>query len=357
MNQHQDMTTVDDDKTMQAAVLEAFGPPECYVRRALPIPSPGPNEALVRVDACGVCGEDIIVRRGDVPSFSSRLPLIQGHELAGEVVKVGSGVTDITLGDLIVIAQLRPCHKCEFCRAGQETLCANRITYGEDVPGGYGEYCVVDAAEAVKVPTNVDVTAGTVSACAVAVSVRALRLAQLGGGQRLVVTGAGGGVGVHALQVGRSYGAQTIAVTSSAKKRAVLEEFADEVIVGPETLAEQLRQSRAQPDIVLELTSGITFEQSIRAVRRGGTVVLVGNVDPRPVELSPGAMIMRETTVRGSTGAARADVVEAVRLISKGDVKPVIASVLPIERLAEAHRLLESARGIGRVVVTHSHRD
>ena len=341
---------------MQAAVLEAFGPPECYVHRALPIPSPAQNEILVRVDACGVCGEDVIVRRGDVPSLGSLLPLVQGHELAGEVVEVGSGVMGITPGDMIVIAQLGPCHRCEFCRAGRETLCANRITYGEDVPGGYGGYCVVDAAEAVKVPTNVDVTAAAVSACAIAVSVRALRLAPLGGGQRLVVTGAGGGVGVHALQVGRSYGAQTIAVTSSVRKRAVLEEFADEVIVGPETLAEQLRRNRTQPDIVLELTSGITFEQSMRAVGRGGTVVLVGNIDLRPVELLPGAMIMRETTVRGSTGAARADVVEALRLISKGDVRPVIASVLPIERIAEAHRLLESATAIGRVVVTHSHR-
>jgi acryloyl-coenzyme A reductase len=345
------------DKAMQAMVLEAFGPPECYVCRALPIPSPGQTEALVRVDACGVCGEDVINRRGDVPSFSSLLPVVQGHELAGEVVQVGSGVTDISPGDIIVIAQVRPCHKCDFCRAGQETLCANRITYGEDVPGGYGEYCIVDAGEAVKVPTNVDVTAAAVSACAVAVSVRALRLARLGGGQRLVVTGAGGGLGVHALQVGRSYGAETIAVTSSVKKRAVLEEFADEVIVGPETLAERVRRNRRQPDIVLELTSGITFEQSMRAVRRGGTVVVVGNVDPRPVELSPGAMIMRETMVRGSTGAARADVIEALRLIAKGDVNPVIASVLPIERLAEAHRMVESARGIGRVVVTHSHRD
>lgn len=345
--------SADGERVMRAAVLERFGSPEVYVTRTFPIPSPGQGEAVVKVRACGICGEEGLARRGEIPSYARRMPLIQGHEFAGEVVEVGAAVAEISVGDIVVVPQVRPCHNCEQCHDGRETLCARGRSYGMDVSGGYGEYCLIDAAEAVRIPASVDPVAATVAACAVAVSVHAFRLAHLRAGQRCVVTGAGGGVGVHALQVARSYGAHVTAVTSSAEKRRILEQFADEV-VGAETMVKDLARLGTRPGIVLELTSGISFERSIRAVARGGTVVLLGNLSPRPVELATGAMIMRETTVCGSSGATRLDVVEAVRLISQGEVKPVIASVLPAERVAEAHRQLESGTALGRIVITHA---
>lgn len=128
--------------------------------------------------------------------------------------------------------------------------------------------------------------------------------------------------------------------------------FADHVVdAGEWGLNAEIRDRGLTPDVVIELTAGITLDQSLRAVRRAGRIVIVGNVDPAAVPVLPGAVIVRELTILGSNGTTREDLEIALRLIGAGAIKPVISHQLPLAEAAAAHRLMESRRNLGRVVL------
>ncbi|SRR5581483_6503527 len=335
---------------MKAILLEEFGPPGVLKLREVADPSPGPGEILLRIRACGICGHDVIGRSGDLRGY--RLPLIMGHEFAGEVVELGPGVEGFAVGDRVASRQHRSCHVCNFCRNGRETLCPTHAEYGETIPGGYAELCVVDPAGLVRVPDGVGWAEAAIAACAVGTIVHAFRLAGVRIGERILVTGAGGGLGIHAIQLARAAGCEVVAVTSSERKVESLAAHADHVILtGARGLNSQVRDRSLAPDVVIELTAGVTLDESLRAVRRGGRVVIVGNVDPNPVPLLPGAVIVRELAILGSNSAALEDLEAALKLMAAREVTPVISHRLPLSAAAEGHAIMESKVNTGRVVL------
>jgi acryloyl-coenzyme A reductase len=208
--------------------LDRFGGPEALARRAVPVPRPGPREVLVRIDACGVCGRDVMRRRG---AAGHVLGAVLGHETAGTVAAVGPAATRVAVGDRVAATQRRSCHACDACRAGREVLCEQGRLYGEDLDGGYAEYRVIDELSLAHVPPGVTSTAAAIAACAIGTGLHALRLAGVTAGQRVLVTGASGGVGIHALQLARGLGAETVAITSRPEKAKILGGFADSVVV------------------------------------------------------------------------------------------------------------------------------
>jgi len=317
--------------------------------RTMPVPQPVAREVLVRVEACGVCGQDIMRRRGAVDHV---LGAVLGHEIAGTVAAAGPESARFAVGDRVAATQRRACHACDACREGREVLCEHGRLYGEELDGGYAEYCVVDERSLAHIPSGVDTGAAAIAACAIGTGLHALRLAQVGPGQRVLVTGASGGVGIHALQLARAVGAETVAVTSSADKTERLGEFADSVV----TLAEgrfdrQVRARCLQPDVIIEMTSRVTLSESLRAVRRGGTVVIVGNLDPGSVEILPGAFIMREIRLIGSKACTLNELTECLRLLDAGDVRAQLHGSLPLSEARVAHELVESGTVWGRVTL------
>ena len=277
---------------MQAVVLEAFGAPDVLRLAERPRPRPAPGEVIVEVAACGVCGHDVLQRQGKVAPDVS-LGVIPGHEIAGVVRELGPGVQRFAVGDRVAATiGARTCGACRACRSGRDTLCTQRVLYGEDIPGGYAEQVAVEAVGLAHVPDNVDLESAAIAGCAIGTGLHALRLAGTEVGDRVAVTGAGGGVGIHALQVARAIGAEVVAVTSSAAKVDLLEPLADTVVVLDDGHYDRrLRALDRRPDVVLELTAKHTLEDSLRVVERAGTVVIAGNLEEGAVPVLPGAFI------------------------------------------------------------------
>jgi NADPH:quinone reductase-like Zn-dependent oxidoreductase len=227
---------------------------------------------------------------------------------------------------------------------------------GEQGGGGYAEFACVPARNAVRIPAGLDMTAAALAVCPVGTSVRAtLGVARLEPGQTVLITGAGGGLGLHQIQVAKSVQARVIAVTSSQDKAALVRAAgADEVIVSPELKfsAEVWGLTAKQgADVVLENVVTGTFRESLRSCAQRATVVVLGNIGARPVELDPGLVIMRRIRIAGSGNATFKDVHVALHLLATGAVKPFIGRVLPFPQAAEGHALMEGRAVTGRVVL------
>jgi acryloyl-coenzyme A reductase len=336
--------------SMRAFPLTRFGGTDSLVMSTVPVPRPGHGQVLVKVHACGVCGQDVMRRQGEVDRV---LGTIMGHEIAGTVVDVGSGVAGLTVGDRVACMQRHACWRCSACLQGQEVLCPHGVLYGEQLDGGYAEYCVIDELSLARIPDSVTFEEAAVAACAVGTGYHALRLAGVTAGQRVLITGAGGGVGIHALQLARVMGAEVVAVTSSAGKAGRLARYADDVIVMVDgRFDRQVRDRGLQPDVVIDLTARMTLADSLRAVQRGGTVVIVGNLENGPVEILPGAFIIRQIHLLGSKACSRVELKDCLRFIERGLVRVELHGPMPLDDARAAHELLESRAIQGRVVLT-----
>lgn len=336
---------------MRAVVLSEFGEPDVLKERVVRDPVPFGSWVLLKVHACGVCGHDLLGRSGAVGGYNT--PIILGHEFAGEVIGIGEDVHDLSVGDRVASRQRVSCGTCSNCTNGRDTICRSYSEYGETIAGGYAELCLAHESSLAPVPEGVRWEYAAVAACGVGTTVHALKRAEVRSGETVLVTGAGGGLGVNALQVVRAAGCQAVAVTTSPHKAERLGELADAVVVHKrqEEYHVQVRALGLDPDVVVDLTAGVSLDQSLRAVRRGGRVVIVGNVDPSPTVVLPGAIIVRELDIVGSNSASMSDLTESLGLISSGRVRPVISDVFDLSDAAAAHRLAEGHLSLGRVVL------
>src|SRR5919112_274146 len=334
---------------MLAFPLEAFGASDVLQMRTRDVPVPGWGQVLLKVEACGVCGQDIMRRSGKVDRVLG--PVI-GHEIAGTVAGTGPGLSELRLGDRVASTQRMSCHTCRHCLGGREVLCTQGVLYGEGLDGGYAEYCVIDELSLAHIPDEVSFDAAAIAACAIGTGYHALMLAGVKPGQRVLVTGASGGIGIHALQLARSMGAEVVGVTSSARKVDKLRLYADEVVVVEGGVFDnEVRRRNLQPDVVLDLTAYATLDSSLRSVRRGGSVAVVGNLENKTVAILPGALIQREIRLVGSKACSRAELEDCLQFLKRNLVRAEIQEILPLQSAPAAHDLLESGAVQGRVVL------
>ena len=338
---------------MQAVVFNEFGAPDVLRVGDVDRPEPGPDDVLVRIGAAGICYHDVLSRGGKIPGKPGR---ILGHEIAGEIVAAGANVAPERIGERVVLYQRLFCGTCRNCLNGRQDLCRNGRVLGEQGWGGYAEFACVPARNAIVVPDGVDIAAAALAVCPIGTSVRAaLGIAQTEPGQSVLITGAGGGLGLHQIQVAKSVQARVIAVTSSADKTGIIREAgADEIIVSPDLKfsGEVWRRTGKQGvDVVLENVVTGTFGESLRSCAQLATVVVLGNIGARPVELDPGLVIVRRIRIAGSGNATFKDVRMALHLLATKAVKPFIGRVLPFPQAAEGHALMERRAVSGRVVL------
>jgi len=336
---------------MRAVVIREPGGPEKLLLEDVPRPEPGPGQVRVRVRAAGVCHRDLLDREGKYP-FMKR-PIVTGHELAGEVVALGDGVDGWRPGDRVTAVHRAPCGACEPCRAGDETRCLGSLRiFGLTVDGSYAEEVVADAGALVRVPDALPFERAAFLHCTAGVALRALRTrAGLRAGETVLVTGASGGVGIHAVQIARHLGARVLAVTSKPEKAEPLRARGAEVLVEGAGFHRAVLERTGGVDVVLDLVGAPTFQASLRSLRGGGRLVLVGNVTAERVELNPGYAILREVAVLGSSSASRADLAEVLDLAARGVLEPVLADVLPLAGAAAAQERLRAQSVVGRLVL------
>ncbi len=343
---------------MEAVVLVSFGVPENLQMRQVPDPSPGQDEVLLRVQACGVCFHDVINRRGDLPR--TNVPAILGHEAAGQVIEVGSGVEGWSVGDRAATLQRLHCGDCRHCSGGRNSLCKEDTRFfGEEIPGGYADYMVAPVAGLGRVPQEVEWPVAATACCTSGTAVHVVRTrGRVQRGETVLITGASGGVGMQAVQLARHDGARVIAVTSSERKVDVLREAgAHEVVVsGDLDFSRQVRDLTGEgADVALEIVGSLTFEQSMRALAPGGRLVVVGNLKTQSVAINPGLVIVKELEIRGAYATTREELGQAFELFATGALRPWVSEVLPLSDAWRAHQRLEARDVTGRLVLTPDH--
>lgn len=336
---------------MKAVVLRQEEPG--LLVTSVPEPSrPGRGEVLVKVEAAGVCYRDLLNQRGMMPR--AKRPVVMGHEFSGVVVGLGEGVEGLHIGERVAGLPHTTCGSCKYCLEGRENLCRNRLQLGEERDGSWAEYVVVNARDLVRVPDTVNLPDASITGCVLGMIIHALRdQAKVRAGETVLVTGSGGGVGIHAVMISKLLGCRVVANTSSsAKAERVKQAGADYVVVGVEQLSARVREITGGEgvDVVLECVGAPTFEQSLRSTAWGGRVVVIGNVSVGDVKVPLGYMILRENVLVGAVGSTRRNMEEALELLRSGRLKPAITQ-LPVENAAEALGIVERRENVGKVVL------
>jgi acryloyl-coenzyme A reductase len=341
---------------LRAIVATAYGGPEVLAHVEIDPPNPTADQILIEVAACGVCGHDVLARTGAFPL--SKPPFVMGHEIAGTVVQVGVHVSQFKVGDRVAVTQRISCGICHVCRTGRENMCVSGPGfYGEGLSGGYGDFVVASARNAVRVPDNIPLPTAAVLCCAIGTGFHALRRSALRLGETVVVTGASGGVGIHTIKLAKLMGLTSIAVSSSEAKADMLRSAgATHVVIAARyEFHEQVRALThgEGADGVIEITGTPTFKSSVRSLRAGGRMVIVGNVEPGNVPFNPAIAVLKEIDFVGSGHATVEDLRRVIDLVARGVIAPIIADQLPRLSAAEAHRRIGQRENAGRIVLLH----
>ncbi len=339
--------------SMRAMVLERFGEP--LRLRDVPVPEPDPGEVLVAVAACGLCGSDLEISAGTLTG--PKVPLIMGHEPAGTVAAVGSGVTNVRVGDHVVVALYVTCGHCDYCRTDQDNLCINLVGRpGFELDGAFAEYFKLPARNLFPISPEVPLEQVAAMSDGVATSWHAVRRqARVQPGQTVVVLGVGG-LGIHATQITRLSGARTIAVDIVPEKLHLAQRYGADI-----ALDARDENVTAQ---VLELTGGMgadavldfvaepeTVKMGLSMLRRGGGLALVGLAPGKPFMADSVDVVLSEKRIVGSRTSSKQDLVDVIRLVEQGKITPVVSQRYRLEEVNQALDTLRRGEAIGRIVV------
>ena len=323
--------------------------------RDVETPVPGHGEALVKVSSAGVCSHDVAIMRG-LLRRGVDLDVILGHEISGIVDAVGSEVEGIAVGDAVVSTLTVFCGECDRCLSGHEYRCRTGHGLGHGVNGGFAEYMVLPERRLIPLPEGVSVEQASIVACPMGVALQALKdVARVRPGETVLVTGAGGGLGIHALQIAAALGAQVMGATYSEDKLTLLERFAPgQVILGGELDFSELVLAFTEDqgaDVVIDTVGSAVFYSALRSLGQFGRMVLLGEVEGGRVSFNLTEVIFRDAAIRGSSGASKAHITQVLDLILDGKLEPVISHRVPLSDAKDAYHLVRDRESIGRVVL------
>lgn len=350
---------------MKAMVLPELGAP--LRLQTVPVPKIGPNDVLLRVRATGV-GLTVVIMTA-VPGRVTSFPRIPGHEVAGEVVEVGSEVTQVKVGDRVACHFYLTCKVCRFCRSGRETLCtAFRGYVGMACDGGYAEYMAIPAANVTPIPPGVSDLDAAVAADAICTPYHACREeARVGPGDSVLIVGAGGGVGIHGVQMAKLCGGWVLAADITDDKLAAAKDCgADALIdVRREDLATQvagLTDGRGVDAAIDFVASRETLEGCVKSLARGGRLVIIGS-RPRAVfgvdasfTVDPGRMLYDMLEIHGSRYVTLAEIQQTLELLRQRRIRAIVSRTFPLDGAEEAHELLRKNALVGRAALVQAGR-
>src|SRR5580693_2474463 len=327
---------------MKAIVYATQGGPEVLQYKEVAAPQISSYEVLVRVRACALNHLDLWLRMG-LPNLKVPLPHIPGSDIAGEVAKVGDKVTNVKVGERVLLQPGISCGQCASCLSGQDSMCPAYTLFGRGVDGGCAEYVKSPAVNCVPIPENLSFEE---AAAFPLVSLTAWHMlitrAKLKPAETVLVLAAGSGVGAAAIQIAKASGARVIATAGSDAKLARARELgADEVINhATQKIATEVKRltGRRGVDVVFEHVGEATWNESIRSLVPGGRLVTCGATTGYNGAIDIRYLFTRQISLLGSFMGSKADLLAAVELLKRGLLMPVIDLVLPLEKCAEAHR-------------------
>jgi NADPH:quinone reductase-like Zn-dependent oxidoreductase len=333
-----------------AAFTELTGPSGVSILDR-PTPEPGPNEAVIDVEACSINRHDLWILQGDSAMVeASDLPFVSGLDASGTVRAVGDGVDGVAPEDSVVLCPNETCGTCRFCRDGPENRCASFSLYH----GALAETALVDADRLVPIPDGLDSTAAAAIPTAYMTAFHMLRRADVGPGDLVFVPGATGGVGVASVQLAGVRGASTIGTSSSASKlEAVAELGCDHMIHetnGTDLAAEVAAIGR--PDVVINHLGGPYTELGLEVVRRDGRVVVCGRTAGNRSKIDVAGLFLGHKRLLGSTMGTQHELERLLDLAATGRIDPVIDETFTLEETADAFARMRDRDAVGKIVVT-----
>lgn len=336
---------------MTAAVVAEFGAP--LEISEVGLPTPGPGEALVKLETSGVCHTDLHAAHGDWP-VKPTPPFIPGHEGCGTVVALGAGVEDLRIGDKVGNAWLwSACGRCEYCRTGWETLCEQQQNGGYSVNGSFGTYMLVNAAYAARIPDGVDPVEVAPILCAGVTVYKGLKVTDTRPGQWVAISGVGG-LGHIAVQYARAMGLRVVAIDIDDEKLALARRLGAEVTINGRTqdaVAEVQEATGGVHGVLVTAVHPQAFGQAIGLARRGGTIVFNG-LPPGDFPAPIFDIVLKGLTIRGSIVGTRQDMVEALDFYARGLIRPTVHTAA-LEDINEVFARMERGQIDGRVVIDY----
>ncbi len=338
---------------MKAAFFRQHGGPDVMEYGDQPEPTLQPGYVLVRLRAAALNRVDKWTRDG-YPGLKLALPHIPGSDGAGEVAQGGMLFQP---GARVVINTNIGCGVCEFCVAGQDNWCVRWNLLGETIPGTDAEYVAVPERQLLALPDGVAFERAAAAALVFQTAWHSLiTRGQLRAGETVLVIGAGGGVNTAAIQIAKLAGCRVFVVGSDARKLALAESLGADVLIDRSKTdwgkqVYQLTQKRGV-DVVVDNVIGDTLMTSLRAARRGGRILTVGNTAGAKVELDNRYMFGKHLSLIGSTMSTRADFATVMGLVFAGRLQPVIDSSFPLAEIRAAHQRLDSGDVLGKITLT-----
>ena len=335
---------------MKALVLREHGAGGARLENDFPDPVPGEGDAVIRVRATSLNYHDVFTRRG-MPGIKIQMPAIMGLDVTGEIAAIGPGVTGWNIGDRVLGD---PINRVE-----------GGLT-GETVHGGLAEYCRLRAHQLVHIPEGVSFEQAAALPCAYGTARRMMHTnGQVAAGEKVLILGASGGVGVCCVQLAKLAGATVIAATSSEEKAARLRALgADEIIdYARHDFVQEVYRLCGKParrgkgsdqgvDVVVNYTGGDTWTKSLRVLRVGGRLLTCGATAGYDPQEDIRFIWTFELKILGSNGWAREDITALLDMVETGRLEAVIDETFPLERATEALARLEQRQVFGKLVVT-----
>jgi alcohol dehydrogenase, propanol-preferring len=337
---------------MKAAVLHEFKKP--LVIQEVARPTPGAEEVLIEIEACGVCHSDLHVADGDWKQLAGivKKPLILGHEIVGRVVEKGAKVQDLQAGDRVGVPWVHwTCGVCEFCKDGNENLCSKQAITGVTVDGGYAEFAKAPASHATKIPPNLPPNEVAPLFCAGVTVYRALKHAKISAGQRLAIFGVGG-LGHLAIQIGRGLGTEVTAIDISDEKLALAKSLgaSHTLNAASSDAVKELRGKGGVHVAIVTSAAKAAYNMAFYGLRPTGTLLVVG-LPADDICFPPIMMAAAEVRIQATAVGTREDLREVLAMAAAGKVRCQVTS----RPLAQANEVLEDLRHgriAGRVVLT-----
>jgi len=340
---------------MKAVRFHEHGGPEVLRYEDVPDPAIKANEVLVQVRACAMNHLDLWLRRG-YPGRQIPLPRIVGSDIAGDVVRVGDLVTAAKPGQRVLIAPGHSCGLCEHCLGGRDNFCRQYSIFGIVRDGGYAE--LVSAPDVNVIPIPEQMTFDEAAAVPL-VFLTAWHMlvgrAGLRAGEEVLVLGAGSGVGSAAMQIARLLNARVIATAGSDEKLARARQLgADEVINhATQDIHQEVKRmtNKRGVDVVFEHVGAATWEKSTMSLAPGGRLVTCGATTGTDARIELRYLFGRQLSILGSFMGSKAELLEVLKFVFSGRLKPVIDSTFPLPEARAAHERMERRELFGKIIL------
>ena len=339
---------------MKAVRIHEFGGPEVLRYEDVRDPQPRKDQVLVRVRACAMNHLDLWVRKG-LPGV--KLPHILGSDIAGEIVEVGEYVSGFKAGQRVLIAPMHFCNHCAKCVAGLQNQCSEFTVLGNGVDGGDCELIAVPAVNVIAIPDSFDfVQAASVPLVFLTAWHMLVGLAGIRQGQTVLVLGGGSGVGIAATQIAKLFHARVITTAGDERKLEKASGLGADYSVNhyQQKISQEVRRitNKEGVDIVVEHVGAATWEESMKSLKPGGTIVTCGATTGPEVSFDLRFLFSRQLSFLGSYMGTMGELYEVLGHVFAGRLKPVVDRIFPLKEARSAHEYMEKSQMFGKIVLT-----